>query len=288
MKINRINKTIERARQEGRVAFIGLVPIDPQSMRKSREIADMMIASGVDIVMVHIPNWMPWMEGRVLQLAARAPRNAKVTREQIFEFIRELREAYPDVPLIDMTLYDTAATMGQGRFLELSEAADVDGFDIPNYPLLSTDDKFGFYKYCVEHGRHLILAVSYEIATAPEGTPEYEMLCKIAEYGRGFVFVMNAPGGQSGSDVKLTDEQLREAVSRVKNMMEQQGNMDCSVSIVCGISGEEDIRKIKRSGADSFMIGSAYIRFLQEGRPLEEVSEYLKGIRRMCVRGEEK
>ena len=36
------------------------------------------------------------------------------------------------------------------------------------------------------------------------------------------------------------------------------------------------------------MIGSAYIRFLQEGRPLEEVSEYLKGIRRMCVRGEEK
>ena len=61
MKINRINKTIERARQEGRVAFIGLVPIDPQSMRKSREIADMMIASGVDIVMVHIPNWMPWI-----------------------------------------------------------------------------------------------------------------------------------------------------------------------------------------------------------------------------------
>ena len=99
---------------------------------------------------------------------------------------------------------------------------------------------------------------------------------------------MKGPGGQSGSDVKLTDEQLREAVSRVKNMMEQQGNIDCSVSIVCGISGEEDIRKVKRSGADSFMIGSAYIRFLQEGRPLEEVSEYLKGIRRMCVRGAEK
>ena len=50
MKINRINKTIERARQEGRVAFIGLVPIDPQSMRKSREIADMMIASELDAV----------------------------------------------------------------------------------------------------------------------------------------------------------------------------------------------------------------------------------------------
>ena len=78
---NRIDKAIARAQAEGRVAFIGLVPIDPDSMERTRAVADMMIASGVDIVMVHIPNWMPWMEGGVLQLAARAPRNARVTRE---------------------------------------------------------------------------------------------------------------------------------------------------------------------------------------------------------------
>lgn len=60
---NRIDKAIARAQAEGRVAFIGLVPIDPDSMERTRAVADMMIASGVDIVMVHIPNWMPWMEG---------------------------------------------------------------------------------------------------------------------------------------------------------------------------------------------------------------------------------
>ncbi|MBD5462711.1 MAG: hypothetical protein HDR24_06570 [Lachnospiraceae bacterium] len=282
MKKNRINETIERAQKEGRVAFIGLVPINPESVEKSRETADMMIASGVDIVMIHIPNWMPWMEGEVLQMAARAPRNAGVTREQIFAFIKELREAYPDVPLIDMTLYDTAATMGQDKFLMLSEKADVDGFDLPNYPLFSTDDKFGLYKYCVENNRHLILAISYEIATAKEGTREYQMLCKMAECGRGFVFVMNAPGGKSGSEEKLTDEQLTAAVTRVKKVMEEKGNSDCTVSIVCGISGREDIDKVKKSGAASFMIGSAYVKYLQEGRPIEEVSAYLKDIRRMC------
>lgn len=283
---NRIDVTIARAQAEGRVAFIGLVPIDPGSMERSRAVADMMIASGVDIVMVHIPNWMPWMEGSVLQLAARAPRNAGVTREQIFGFIKQLRAAYPDVPLIDMTLYDTAATMGQDRFLQLSAEADVDGFDLPNYPLLSTGDKFGLFRYCEEHDRRLILAISYELATAPEGTEEYKMLREMAKRGRGFVFVMNAPGGQSGSAVKLSDQELSDAVSRVKAVMAQEGNDRCTVSIVCGISSREDVEKVKRSGAASFMIGSAYVKYLQEGRSLEEVSAYLREIRAMCAYGE--
>lgn len=278
---NRIETTIKKAHDEGRIAFIGLVPIDPCSMARSREIADMMIVSGVDILMVHIPNWMPWMEGATLQRAAKAPRNAGVTRENIFLFIKELRTAYPDVPLIDMTLYDTVVTMGQEKFLKLSADADVDGFDLPNYPLLKTNDKFGLYSECLKRGKHLILAISYELATSEKGTEEYHMLCEMAQKARGFAFVMNAPGGQSGSDVKLTDEQLTDAVTRVKNVMKEQGN-DCYVSIVCGISGKDDIDKIKRSGAECFMIGSAYIKFLQDGKSLKEISAYLKDIRTMC------
>jgi tryptophan synthase alpha subunit len=278
---NRIEATIKKAQSEGRVAFIGLVPIAPYSMLKTRETADMMIASGVDIVMVHIPNWIPWMEGGVLQRAAMEPRNSGVTRESIFSFIKELRDAYPEVPLIDMTLYDTVMTMGQEKFLELSEKAGVDGFDLPNYPLISTNDKFGFYEKCIESDKHLILAISYDVAIAEEGTEEYRVLCEMARKARGFAFIMNAPGGQSGSNVKLTDEQLSAAVTRVKSIMRQQGN-ECYISIVCGISGRDDIEKVKRSGAECFMIGSAYVKSLQDGKSKEEVSAYLKDIRAMC------
>jgi tryptophan synthase alpha subunit len=278
---NRIEATIKKAQSEGRVAFIGLVPIAPYSMLKTRETADMMIASGVDIVMVHIPNWIPWMEGGVLQRAAMEPRNSGVTRESIFSFIKELRDAYPEVPLIDMTLYDTVMTMGQEKFLELSEKAGVDGFDLPNYPLISTNDKFGFYEKCIESDKHLILAISYDVAIAEEDTEEYRVLCEMARKARGFAFIMNAPGGQSGSNVKLTDEQLSAAVTRVKSIMRQQGN-ECYISIVCGISGRDDIEKVKRSGAECFMIGSAYVKSLQDGKSKEEVSVYLKDIRAMC------
>ena len=155
------------------------------------------------------------------------------------------------------------------------------GFDIPNYPLISTDDKYGFHRQCLNDNRHLILAISYEVATSKEGTEEYSMLRKMARDARGFAFIMNAPGGQSGSDNKLSDEELRAAVQRVKDVMKEQGN-DCYTSIVCGISGKEDIDKVKSSGAESFMIGSAYIKSLQEGKSLEAISDYLKGIREMC------
>ena len=280
--MNRIDAAIKKAKEERRLAFIGLSPVDPDSMEHTRAIADMLVSSGVDILMMHIPNAIPWMEGSVLQKAARAPRNAGVTRQDIFRFLKELRRDYPNLPILDMTLYDTAMTLGQVEFIRLSEEADVDGFDLPNYPLHSTGDKFGFFRYCEESGRRLILDVSYEVATSEKGTKEYELLSDIAEKARGFAFVMNAPGGKSGSNEKLTDKQLADAVTRVKSIMKQEGN-DCSISIVCGISNAEDLAKIKRSGAESFMIGSAYIKYILEKKPFEYVSNYIKGIRNMCA-----
>lgn len=280
---NRIDACIERAQTEQRLAFLGLVPIDPASFERSRDIARMMVASGIDVLMPHVPNWLPWMEGAVLQKAAQAPRFAGITRMQIFNFIKSLREEFPDVPLIVMSLYDTAMTMGQKDFIKLCEEADIDGFDLPNYPLESTSDRFGFYRYCLESNRHLILAISYEIAMANPDTPEYELLQQLARDARGFAFVMNAPGGQSGSSVKLSQRQLTEAVHRFKTAMVGQDNNSCTVSIVCGISDAADIEKVRTAGAESFMIGSAYVKALQEGTPLEDVAAYLRSIRHTCI-----
>ena len=279
---NRINEVIAQAKAEKRLAFIGLLPIMPESFEKTMEVADMIIASGVDIAMVHLPNWFPWMEGGTLQIAARRPRNAGVTREDMFRFIRALREKYPSLPILDMSLYDTAMTMGQERFLQLSEEAEVDGYDLPDYPLFQTNDRFGFYQWCLDHERHLILDVSYEEAIAEEGTIEYELLNETCEKARGFMFVMNAPGGKSGSNVKLSEEELAAAVKRVRGLLAEKGNSETTISVVCGISSGEDLHRVKTAGAESFMIGSAYIKMILEGEPLEKVSAYIRSIREMC------
>lgn len=279
---NRINESISLAEKGHRLAFIGLVPIDPSGIQRSREIAHMMVESGVDIVMIHIPNWMPWMEGSVLQKAAQNARFAGISREEIFRLIALLRKDYPDLPLIDMTLFDTALTMGQERFWNLSERADVDGFDLPDYPLLSATDKYGLYKKCVESNRHLILDCSYEMATAPEHSRERIMFNEVSEKARGFMFVMNAPGGKSGAGTSLTQDELTTAVSNAKRSLALHRNEQCTVSVVCGISSRSDVKRVKKSGASSFMIGSAYVKMIQEGESLESVSKYLKSIREEC------
>lgn len=279
---NRINRTIDKAKQEKRLAFIGLVPILPESLERTLEVAKVIIDSGVDIAMVHIPNWFPWMEGGTLQKAARNPRHAGVTREDIFRFIKRLREEYPDLPIMDMTLFDTAMTMGIDKFIKLSEKADVDGYDLPDYPLFQTNDKFAFHKWCLDNNRHLILDVSYEECVSKEGTIEYELLDETCKNARGFMFVMNAPGGKSGSNEKLSDEQLRNAVLRAKSRLKENNNLDTTVSVVCGISSAQDLEKVKNSSAESFMIGSAYIKMLLDGEPLDDISAYIKGIKEMC------
>lgn len=282
MKSNRIDKTISLAEQEHRLAFIGLVPIDPSGIKKSREIAHMMVDSGIDIIMVHIPNSMPWMEGQVLQKAAQNARCAGISREEIFDLILNLRKDYPDTPIIDMTLFDTALTMGIDRFWKLSENADVDGFDLPNYPLFSSNDKYGFYQDCLRTNRHLILDCSYEMAVAENGENGNILLNQIAEKGRGFIFVMNAPGGKSGAGKLLSQDQLKNAVTNVKCVLANHHNNQCSVSVVCGISSRDDVKKVKNAGASSFMIGSAYVRMLQDGNSMDSVSTYLKSIRQEC------
>ena len=96
------------------------------------------------------------------------------------------------------------------------------------------------------------------------------------------MFVMNAPGGKSGSNEKLSDEQLRNAVLRAKSRLKENGNEDTTVSVVCGISSAQDLEKVKNSSAESFMIGSAYIKMLLDGEPLDNISAYIKGIKEMC------
>lgn len=277
---NRIDTAIRAAQAENRVAFIALATIDPTSMERTLEVAETIISSGVDILMIHLICMLS-TEGTVLQKASMLPRNAGVTREDIFTFTKILRKRHPDLPIVIMTLYETVLTMGQEHFLQLSEEADVDGFDIPNYPLFFSNDSFGFYRECLERNRHLIIAISYELAMSEKGSQEYRLLTGMTEKAKGFAFVMNAPAGMSGSSEKLSTEQLREAVTRVKNMMRQQGN-DCSVSIVCGISNQEDIEKVKNSGAESFMIGSSYVKLMLDGKPLKDVSDYIRDINEMC------
>lgn len=282
--MNRIDRTMRALSQRGETAFIGLAPISPNSMEESIEIGKMLVESGVDILMIHLPNFMPWMEGPVLQTAARLPRNAGVSRHQVFAFAGEMRKLYPDLPLIVMTLYDTVMTMGQEEFLRLSEEMDIDGFDVPNYPLSYLGDAPGFYRSTLEMGKHLILAISYELATSQEGTREYELLTEIVENSRGFSFVMNAPGGQSGSSVKLSGEQLRDAVQRTQGLL-RQANNPSAIAIVCGISEPEDIATVRASGAESFMIGSAYVKMLLGGASLGTVSEYIKSIKALTFPG---
>lgn len=282
--MNRIDATLQRLSQRGETAFIGLAPISPRSMEESIATGRMLVDAGVDILMFHMPNWMPWMEGTVLQTAAKLPRQAGVSRRDMFSFAGAMRKLYPELPLIAMTLYDTAMTMGVDEFLRLSEEADIDGFDLPNYPLSYLGDAPGFYRRTLEMERHLILAISYELATAAEGTREYELLCEMIENSRGFAFVMNAPGGQSGSSVKLSEAELAAAVGRVQSLFKKAGNPS-AVAVVCGISGPEDIRKVRKAGAESFMIGSAYIKDLLEGKSLEEVAGYIRGIKALTLAG---
>lgn len=282
--MNRIDITLRNLSQRGEIAFIGLAPISPSSMDESIKIGKVLVESGIDILMIHLPNFMPWMEGTTLQTAARLPRNAGVTRQQVFEFAGKMRKLYPSLPIIIMTLFDSVMTMGMDEFLRLSEEADIDGFDIPNYPLSYLGDAVGFYRRTLEMKRHLILAISYELAIAQESSREYDLLTEIVENSRGFSFVMNAPGGQSGSSVKLTGEQLKSAVQRTQCLL-RQANNPSAIAIVCGISEPDDIAKVRASGAESFMIGSAYIKMLLEGASLGEVGNYIKSVKALTYPG---
>ena len=222
---------------------------------------------------------MPWMMGGTEQQADILAYKQGITSDMNWEIIAKAREKYPEKPIIVVSFFNDIVGYGVERFAENCRKYQVDGLDTPGYSYVTSKDYIKYGQKLFEAGSGLIHPISTDLALAPEGTPEYNLLYDMICAGTGFLFIMTDAAGKSGGTGSIPVEKMKPATARIKEIQKKAGNI-IPVITVCGIATPQNAEEaVIQVGTDGVMLASAVVRKILAGDSIDAIGEYLRSIK---------
>lgn len=264
-------------------AFIPFITAGYPDLETTRSVVKAAQENGADLIEIGIPFSDPTAEGPVIQTANVIALDGGVTTDQIFEFVRELRENdHITVPMVFMTYANVVYSYHEGGDGKMngSDGADrgrfgfcrkcakvgIDGLILPDVPY---EEKEEFQEACREAGLDLISLI------AP--TSE-ERIAKIASDAEGFIYIVSSLG-VTGVRTKITTD-----IGAIYQKIRSVTDVPCAVGF--GISTPEQAAAMAAQ-SDGAIVGSAIIRLITESGKdaADEVGNYVRRMKDALRRG---
>ena len=224
-------------------ALIGYVMAGDPSVEDTVKVASALLTGGVDIIELGLPFSDPIADGVAIQKAGERALSAGMNTDVFFATAKKITGA----PKICMTYYNLVLRRGLEKFAKDCIDSDVTGLIIPDLPVEEAD---GLLCACRKYGVDLIFLA------APTTTEK--RLEDIVEASSGFVYVVSRLGVTG----------VRDKVSgKVAPLLERiRAKTDLPLAVGFGISKPEHVKETVRAGADGVIVGSAFIRIIEENR----------------------
>lgn len=253
-----MSKKISDAFSNGK-AFIGFITAGDPDLDTTKEIILQMEQAGCDLVEIGIPFSDPIAEGPVIQNAnIRALKN-KVTTDDVFAAINDIKDTV-HIPMVFMTYLNVLFKYGYDRFLQNAVNAGICGVIIPDLPYEEKDELQSVAK---NYGVQVVSLI------AP--TSE-ERIKTIAADAEGFVYAVSSLGVTGvRSEIKTDLESITAAIKAAT---------DVPVAIGFGINTPEQAKHYS-SIADGVIVGSAIVKIIEKyGKDSpEKVFDYVKSMK---------
>lgn len=245
-----------RAKAEGRAALIGYLPAGFPTRVDSVRLMRAMVAAGVDIVEVGLPYSDPLMDGPVIQAAADQALRAGTTPADVIAVAGEVADT--GAAALVMSYWNPVERFGVDAFAR--DLAAVGGCGVIT-PDLTPEESAAWSEATTAHGIDRIYLV------APSSTDE--RLRTVSAACTGFVYAASTMGVTGArSSVSGAAEEL---VARVREVT------DLPVAVGLGVSTGEQAAEIA-AYADGVIVGSAFIRLVQESPSIEEAERAVAGL----------
>lgn len=255
--MNRIDKKFQTLKAEGKKALIPYICSGDPSVEMSEKIVYALEEAGADIIELGIPYSDPLADGPVIQAAGLRAFAGGYKLKDTFNIAENVRKN-SEIPLVIMVYYSSIIGYGKEKFVEGCKKADIDGLIIPDLPYEEYDE---FKPLLDDTGIYMIPLVGL---TSGNRIP---MLVKEA---KGFVYCVSSMGVTGVR--KEFDTRVESFVNEVKK------HTDTPACIGFGISSKEDIDKFE-CYADGCIVGSAIVRKIFESGNLDDVKNFVKGLR---------
>lgn len=241
--MSRVADAIERAKAQGRGAFMGYLPIGYPDLQTSIEAAVTVAENGADILELGPPYSDPVMDGVVIQEATQAALAAGFRVRDVFTAVREIT-ARTETPVVIMTYWNLVVQYGVDRFADDLVAAGGAGLVTPD---ITPDAAAEWIAASERTGLDRIFLA------APTSTDE--RLALIARSSTGFVYTV-ATMGTTGERTEL-DSAARTLVTRLR----EHEAVNACVGI--GISTPDQVASVLEY-ADGAIVGTALVRALRD------------------------
>ncbi len=243
-----------RDRKEG--ALICYIMAGDPSAEATSKFVKALAAGGADIIELGFPFSDPVADGPTIQVAGQRALAAGMDIRHYFELVKTLDVR---IPLVCMTYYNPVFRYGVEKFVEGAAEAGIGGLIIPDIPVEEAAD---LKNSCEKYGLDLIFLV------AP--TTTNDRIKKILQRGSGFIYLVSRLGVTGArEDVSSSTKDL---LARVETEIPK--------AVGFGISTGKQAEEVRKAGADAVIVGSAFIKIIEEGKDvngkLEALSRELK------------
>lgn len=264
LALNAVDRVFERARAEGRLAFMPYLTAGYPTAEATVELGATLAAHGADLLEMGVPFSDPLGDGPTIQRSSTVALQNGMTVSGALALARALT-ARTGTPLVLMGYYNPILRYGLDRFCAEAGAGGVGALIVPDLPLEESDE---LRACCAAHGLHLVYLL------APTSTEA--RIRGVAERANGFIYCM-AVTGVTGARSELAAD-LGDFLARVRALT------PLPLVVGFGISRPEHLERL-RGHADGAIVASALIDLIDrtpEAERLAAVGEYMERMSRAC------
>ncbi|ATX67206.1 tryptophan synthase subunit alpha [Roseinatronobacter bogoriensis] len=263
--MTRIDTTFAKLKSEGRKAFVSYIMGGDPDLETSLAVMKGLPGAGVDIIELGVPFTDPMADGPTIQLAGQRALEGGQTLAKTLDMVRRFREGDNETPIVLMGYYNPIYNRGVEQFLSDAKSAGVDGLIVVDLP--PEEDS----ELCIP-----AQAAGLNFIRLATPTTDDKRLPKVLQNTSGFVYYVSITGITGAAAAQATE--VGPEVARIK------AATDLPVIVGFGISTPETAQQIA-SVADGCVVGSAIVKEIAEGKPVDEVLNYVRNLAAGAHRG---
>lgn len=241
----RITEAFEKAKSEGRGAFVAYVTVGFPTLQKSEQaICDLIERENADIIELGVPFSDPFADGGVIRSAAYEALRQGVTIDDVLALAKRLRAKYPATAFVLFSYYNLIFSKGLETFAAAAQDAGIDAVLSVDLPLEERAELLDVLKP---------RGISYIPLIAPN-TPVERVVASADGLENSFLYVITVKG-TTGERKELPSELFA-------RLDEIRAATPLPVAAGFGISTSEQARKVCEH-ADGYVVGSAIVKRLR-------------------------